>query len=893
MKDDADPSDVMLAAPAAPGSVPEPRGYVEFPAQGYRTAVERFEQQVALHGDRTALRMEHEELTYRDFNACANRIAHAILERLPPASQPRLPDDRRLLEDSAEPVVVLTQLGVATATAQWGVFKAGKAYVPLDCGAPRLRTRRVFDELAPRLIVADAPSHPLAVELAPAECPVINLDTLDPALPDTNPDIPLSPDDLAFIVYTSGSTGRPKGVMHTHRSLLHDNMVKSHLMRVCASDRFSLVGAGTGQALKNITLPLLNGAALHPKDIRRDGAAHLGEWLRRQRITVFIAPPSLFRSLVDSLSGTEHFSHLRMIRLGGDRVFAKDVASFQRHFALPCTLINLYSSSETGSICAFVCDSATKLAGTTVPAGYPLGDVELSLLGEEGNAAPSTATGEVAVRSTSVSAGYWRQPELTGRSFLSDPAGRNGTVYRSADLGRWRDDGMLELLGRRDFQAKVRGFSVSLAEIETALVAHAEVESAVVHSWTDERSEARLAAYIVARAGAHPTVEQMRAHLAESLPKPMIPAFFVFLDALPLLPGGKVDRTSLPHPTDKRPELSSRYEPPRTPSEHRLIDLWTQVLRRSGIGVHDGFFDLGGDSLLAAVLSRRIMAEWNVDSDLRDLLLAPTVAAMARLLEQRARGIASASDQHTSDQDEFCQNIRPGRNRRPLACVGDSRPIPLALDALGDDVPVWHLKLDGVHVWPPRHLSLEEQAEAQVRAIEGAIPESSIALVGFSYGGLVAYRVASALRERGWRDVRLLLIEPAVPRRQLPIRLWLSTWGRALRHEIATLAARLGVLPGPSEAPASGVRPDEDRWRLMQPRYRRNVQLAKLPRAGCPIHLIATGKYIARSGECWRAIEPGNVTTHVLAGANAHLDCVRAPFAHQVAGLLRDWYDAP
>lgn len=893
MKDDADPLHAPLKAPGAPGSVPAPQGYVEFEARGCRTAVERFEQQVVLHGDRIALRTEREEFSYRDLNASANRIAHAILERLPPPPQPRSPGDARSLEDSAEPVAVLTELGAATVGAQWGVFKAGKVYVPLEGGAPRLRTRRILDEISPRLLIADASSHALAVDLAPAECPVIDLDALDPETPSADPGIRISPDDLAFVIYTSGSTGRPKGVMHTHRSLLHDNIVKSHLMRVCASDRFSLLGAGTGQALKNATLPLLNGAALYPNDVRREGAAQLAEWLSRRKITVFTAPSPLFRSLVDSLSGTECFPHLRLIRLGGDRVFARDVERFQRYFAPPCVLISLYSSSETGSICAFACDRSTKLAGTTVPVGSPLGDVELLLLDEEGHEASSGATGAIAVRSTSVSAGYWRQPDLTRRSFLSDPEGMNGTVYRSADLGRWRDDGMLELQGRGDFQAKVRGFSVSLAEIESTLVAHAEVESAVVHSWIDDRSETRLAAYVVAPTGARPTIERLRAHLAESLPEPMIPAFFVFLDTLPLLPGGKVDRASLPHPTAERPELSSRYELPRTPMEHRLIDLWSQVLHRSGIGIHDGFFELGGDSLLAAVLSRRIMAEWNVDSDLRDLLLAPTVAATARLLKQRVDGIPSANDEDSPDHDEFCQNIRPGRGRRPLACVGDSRPMSLALDELGDDVPIWHLKLDGIHVWPPRHLSLEEQAQAQVRAIECFAPGGRIALVGFSYGGLVAYRVASALRERGWMDVRLLLIEPAVPMRQLPTWLRLRVWWRAMRREIAPVAALLGILRGAAEAPAASDRFGDDRWRLMRPQYRKNVLTAQPPPAGCPIILVATGSYDARRGPCWRAIESGNVSTRILAGAEVHLDCVREPYARQVAGFLRDWYDAP
>src|SRR5262245_53893799 len=675
MKDDADPPHATPEAPAAPGSVPAPHGYVEFEARSARTAVDRFEQQVARHGDRTALRTEREELSYRDLNASANRLAHAILERLPPL--PRSPENARALEDSAERVAVLTELGAATVVAQWGVFKAGKAYVPLEGGAPRSRTRRILDELAPRLIVADTRSHALAVDLAPAECLVIDIDALDPETASADPGIRISPEDLAFVIYTSGSTGRPKGVMHTHRTLLHDNIFKSHLMRVCASDRFSLLGAATGQALKNITLPLLNGAALYPNDIRREGAAHLADWLRRQEISVFTAPPPLLRSLMDSLSGTECFPHLRLIRLGGDRVFARDLERFQRYFAPPCVLINLYSSSETGSICAFVCDRSTKVTGAMVPVGYPVGDVELLLLDDEGNRTASGATGTIAVRSTSVSVGYWRQPELTRRTFLSDPEGMNGKVYRSADLGRWRDDGMLELHGRRDFQAKVRGFSVNLAEIESALIAHAEVESAVVNSWIDDRSETRLAAYIVAPNGAHLTIERLRTHLAESLPEPMIPAFFVFLGALPFLPSGKVDRSVLPHPTGERPELSSRYEPPRTPMGHRLIDLWAQVLGRSGIGIHDGFFDLGGDSLLAAELSRRIMAEWDIDSDLRDLLLAPTVVATARLLEQRADGIPAANDEHPSDHDEFCRKIRPGGDRRPLACVGDSRPIPL------------------------------------------------------------------------------------------------------------------------------------------------------------------------------------------------------------------------
>ena len=272
------------------------------------------------------------------------------------------------------------------------------------------------------------------------------------------------------------------------------------------------------------------------------------------------------------------------------------------------------------------------MRGGVVPIGYAVHDMDIVLLDETGQAVAVGEVGAIAVRSRYVALGYWRQPEATAAAFGADPSDAERRIYHTGDLGRLRPDGCLEHLGRQSFQHKIRGHRVDIAEIETALLAHDAIREAVVVTRAEPSHEARLIAYVVPRTHTELTVSTIRRHLAERLPDYMLPAVYVVLDALPLDANGKVARRLLPTPQPRRPCLDTPYVPPGTPLETALATLWADVLQLDRVGIHDHFFDLGGDSLLAMQLMTRVLHTLHVSLPLRSLLETTTVADLAIVL---------------------------------------------------------------------------------------------------------------------------------------------------------------------------------------------------------------------------------------------------------------------
>ncbi len=277
-----------------------------------------------------------------------------------------------------------------------------------------------------------------------------------------------------------------------------------------------------------------------------------------------------------------------------------------------------------------------------MPAGYPIPGKTILLIDENGGHVTAVGeVGQIVIRSRFLAMGYWRQPELTAAKFLPDPEGGDARICLTGDLGRWRADGCLEVLGRADHQVKVRGYRVELAEVEAALLALAEIREAVV-ILDGEGDDGRLVAYVVA-SRPPPTVSQLRRALAATLPDHMQPAAFVFMDALPVAESGKLARRALPRPPRSRPCLDAAMVAPRTPIEAAVARCWADVLDLDAVGVHDNFMELGGDSLQAGRIVAHLANAFALELSPESLLAAPTVEAMALLLVQaQAAGVAPA-----------------------------------------------------------------------------------------------------------------------------------------------------------------------------------------------------------------------------------------------------------
>lgn len=580
--------------------------------------VSMFEAQVARYPDRMAIVCGDRSLTYSELNQAANRIAHVILSRL---------------GDQATTVALLFQPGTTIVAAILGVLKAGKIYIALDPSYPRPRTAFMLQDCQAQLLLTNSQHFTFVEQLAHGRQAIVNCDEIDRTVPDANPNCWVNGNTPAFLLYTSGSTGNPKGVLHSHRNVLVEVRNYTGDAAICPDDRLAVWHSFSfANSIRNLYGALMNGATVFPYDLPAEGLMPLAEWIRKHEITMIHTLATTFRGFVDTLPSHATFPSVRVLRLGGEPIHSDDVKKFKRHFPPPCLLMHVIGPTETFSIRRQFIDHDWQGQEGKVAVGYPVADKEVFLVDEAGRRVAPNQTGEIVVRSKYLALGYWRLPQLTEEVFLPDPAGGEERLYYTGDLGVMSVDGCLMHLGRKDFQVKIRGYRIETGEIEAVLVKLDSVKAAIVHAQPDHSGETRLVAYIVPASAKTPSLDDLRSAIVQALPNYMMPASFLFLDELPLLPNGKVDRRVLPLPNLDRPELLEPYAEPRNPVESALTAIWMDVLQLEKIGIHDRFLCLGGDSLRATQILNRVVKSFGVNITIGDLMLMETIADMAEFI---------------------------------------------------------------------------------------------------------------------------------------------------------------------------------------------------------------------------------------------------------------------
>lgn len=583
--------------------------------------VARFEEMVARYPDRLAVKSQRLTLTYAQLNQVANVVADQLLVTLP---------------DTKQPFVICCQHDVPALVAAIGILKAGKIYVCLDHHSPLTTNRKIIDEVNPICILTDRSTCVLAEQLAQPGLATIDIEELDwQAKPNWGSTYVAAPTDLAYITYTSGTTGRPKGVVEDHQDVLHYCMLFVNQFHFCPADRvLAITHFSAGGSWVSIYPILLSGGSVFLFDVKQEGAAALAEWIVSEAITCMALPVVLFRVLAPMLPDKSQLPHLRLLGLGGGAMRPTDIQLYQRHCPAHTLLRTAYGCTEAHFICCYFMDKESPLPDGPTPLGYPTGDGEILILDESGEPVAARETGEIAVRRTYLTPGYWNNPTLTATRYSVDPEQPGKRTYHVGDRGCLRADGCLLYLGRMDNQVKVRGHFIDLDHFEQMLAQLDGVQQAAAIVEHADDGQTMLLVYLQRHPNNHATVSFFYKRLAAQLPGHMLPHAILLVDEMPITASGKIDRRALPKPTTSRPLLATPYCAPKTALQRRLVTLWQELLHIEPIGIDDHLLELGVDSLRAMMIINRLQEFSTNFLYVYHLFEAPTIATFSLFLTQ-------------------------------------------------------------------------------------------------------------------------------------------------------------------------------------------------------------------------------------------------------------------
>ena len=587
------------------------------------TLVSLFEQQVQATPDNPALLFEEKMLSYRQLNEQANRLAALLRTR----HQVQPNDKVGIMMDRSEKLL----------TGILGILKSGAAYVPIDPAYPPERKIYIAENSRLKVLITEQ----AYIDTAGACTYLVPDEAQLAAQPSQNLPAVNTPDSLAYVIYTSGTTGRPKGVMVEHHSVvnlsawLHTVIYKQHArplkVMVNASVSFD-------SSVKQLFPPLLAGAALMliPETTHKDPKA-LVTTLIRHRIDVWDVTPGYLNYILKHIQPDKHFPAYTLA--GGETLSPVLVTRYHALLNGRSTLMNVYGVTEA-TVDSTYCIT-NEDAAVYCNIGRPLPNTAIYILDGHRQQVPLGFPGEICIAGAGVSRGYLYDEEQTAKKFIPDPYGE-GRLYCTGDLGKWHADGTIEFLGRADRQVKVNGYRIELAEIEQAILQYQGIQQVYVTVIQDSQAELQIAAYFVSDGIITPA--DLRNHLQQKLPAYMLPAWLIPLQQLPLNEHGKVNKAALPDPRAALPRNTNNpVEPPAGEAARTLLTLWEEVLESSHIGLHDNFFDLGGNSLKVIRLYNAIQEIFPGQLEIHQLFSHPTISKQSALLSPASLKSSSAS----------------------------------------------------------------------------------------------------------------------------------------------------------------------------------------------------------------------------------------------------------
>ena len=564
--------------------------------------VSLFSQQAAERGDAIALVHGDTRVSFAELEARSNQLARYLIEQGVQAD---------------EVVGVSFERGVTMVEAFLAVMKAGGAFLPLDPGYPSDRLHYMLQDSGAKVLLTSSDlveTLPSIDAVTPIAVDALSLDIFSAGSLGNEP----HPDQLAYVIYTSGSTGKPKGVSLTHAGLtMHVQTIGERYGMTPDDVELQFASISFDGAVERWTVPLAFGSRVVIRDQQLWSAEQCCEVLKNEGVTVACFPPSYMAPLLDWIEQDKPELEVRSWTLGGE-AFTRETFERMQSVLKPKRILNGYGPTETVvTPMLWAAYEGDTLSSAYAPIGTAVGPRKLYVLDQDLNRVPVGVAGELYIgNEVGLARGYHQRPGLTAERFLPDPFGAPGErMYRTGDLVKYRDDGVMEYLGRVDQQVKIRGFRIELGEIESRLLANPQIREAAVVAQPSPTGD-RLVGYIVARSAVGATVpsrtERSEAPLldvtavlddfSKSLPDYMVPSQLITLEAMPLTPAGKVDRKALPMP---QWQTASAGDAPQTDNEHTLASIWQQLLGRESVSRDDNFFALGGDSILALqVVSR-------------------------------------------------------------------------------------------------------------------------------------------------------------------------------------------------------------------------------------------------------------------------------------------------
>ena len=557
-----------------------------------------------------------------------------------------------------------------------GIIKAGASYVPLDASYPKHRIDYILERSNSKLVITQ--NHLESV--LPLSCTRLvwgqALEEMDHHSTTFNP-VNVDPEQLLYIIFTSGSTGHPKGTGAYHRSEI--NLLNWYCteFNLIADDRLLLLSAiGFDLTQKNLFAPLLRGASLVIPDFNEFDSQKINQLIREKNVTWLNCAPSAFYTLQDEPHEWQSLASLRLLFLGGEPINVPRLADWLRYSR--CQLINSYGPTECADIAAwYPVDVERDYSAAALPVGRPNYNVQLYVLGDELELLPTGAVGELCIAGDGVGPGYINDAEQTDSVFLPNPYSDSSKLYRTGDRVRYRADGNVEYLGRKDHQIKLRGYRIEAGEIQSVINHARGVKDSLVDVVKDDQGIQRLVAWVVTGDSSQDVESVLKLTCLERVPSFMVPELWVQMDRFPLTPNGKVDRKRLPNP-----EYSTHadYVAPVTASETALCQLWTTVLGVERVGVTDDFFSLGGQSLLATQLVSRMSRQLSRTVSVRNLFDYPTVRSLLKYLDTQAHEVERPPIEKRPDSEVaplsfgqqrlwFFEQMNPGTqaNNMPVA----------------------------------------------------------------------------------------------------------------------------------------------------------------------------------------------------------------------------------